>query len=70
MKTNPNEKQKGRGRPRKSLPCAISDDINNLEKNSTQPRQRVKAMGLLLDVKTRWNSAYLMLQRFYDLRFL
>jgi hypothetical protein len=40
-----------------------------LQTSSTQPLQRVKAVGLLLDVKTRWNSSYSMLQRFNDLQF-
>ncbi|EFX78644.1 hypothetical protein DAPPUDRAFT_320319 [Daphnia pulex] len=40
-----------------------------LQTSSTQPLQRVKALGLLLDVKTKWNSSCSMLQRFNDLQF-
>ena len=33
------------------------------------PATLFKAMGLILDVKTRWNSCFAMLKRFYDLMF-
>ena len=83
-KSNPPVK-KAPGRPRKNasvrVPSAAVPEslggpitVNNPQTNIAQPlqetpRQTVKAVGLLLDVKTRWNSCYLMLQRFYDLMF-
>ncbi len=70
-KTNPPGKK---GRPSGQRENSSLTDgglrINSvLQASSTQPLQRVKAVGLLLDVKTRWNSSYSMLQRFYDLQF-
>jgi hypothetical protein len=78
-KSNPSVK-KAPGRPRKNASAAVPESlggpiiVNNPQTNIAQPlqetpRQTVKAVGLLLDVKTRWNSCYLMLQRFYDLMF-
>ncbi len=54
--------------PVQQIPVSHPNQQLNRPSGSVKENTRPRTLGLLLDVRTRWNSTYVMLKRILDLR--